>query len=49
MVIGKTWDVINIPIIPNVSAVQYSARDVILLPLLLDRILLRGVVIVTHS
>ena len=32
MVTGKTWNVINIPIIPNVWAVQYSTRDVTALP-----------------
>ena len=32
MVTGKTLDIINIPIIPNVRAVQYSTRDVTTLP-----------------
>ena len=28
----KTWDVINIPIIPNMQVVQYSVPDVTTLP-----------------
>ena len=31
-VTGKTLDAINIPIIPNAQAAQYSARDVTTLP-----------------
>ena len=31
-VTGKTWDVINFPIIPNTQAAQYSVHDVTALP-----------------